>query len=111
MKRKHIKTGKSKRRLAKRQVDLGAGVYSKSNLTEEQTCYVMALINGLRIINEKAKEKRLNDEPQRRVSPKGEVSWGPSEIDRMVDGDALVHYVRRRGDYYVYIYGKDKVQH
>src|SRR5205823_3680622 len=74
--------GKPVNRIMPRQIRQGASVYNKSRLSEWQICYVMALIDGLRLINEKATEKGMSDEPITKTDKLGR-KWntGKSEID------------------------------
>ncbi len=93
-------------RLERKQIKQGAGVYSKSNLSDWQAAYVMALIEGLTLIDEKAKEKGISDERRVVLDKKGNrFTTDLSDIDHLMDSDALVHYVRKRGDQIVYAWG------
>ena len=82
-----------------------ADVYTPCKLNERQKCYAMALIEACRLINEKAKERRISDLPVRIQDPDGTTRQGPSKLATMIDHDAIIKFVRKRGDQLVQIYG------
>lgn len=58
------------------------------------------------MIDEKAKEKGISDEPIYAFDKYGaKHNTGESAVDHLMNADALVHYVRVRGDQFAHIYG------